>query len=174
LNHFTRNVSIIHSWIPCGKEQSQLVSLYVPRVSLPLPVSIFPERERERERERQNREVKQQDRKNRKAVCNSLDQIPIRIPTINAPQLAHGTSPVYDFRAFEDLRIGETKHSHQPDRSSPNGNRTNKWDGFGWIERSKTRRLSQLTSIPASFQAAKTSSIGVSVMKHKSPEPGWT
>ena len=43
--------------------------------------------------------------------------------------------------------------------------RTNRTDG---------QKASQLTSIPASFQAPKTSSMGVSVMKHKSPEPGWT
>jgi hypothetical protein len=34
---------------------------------------------------------------------NSLDQIPIRIPAVHTPQLAHGASPVYDFRAFENL-----------------------------------------------------------------------
>jgi hypothetical protein len=120
-----------------------------------------------------NRKVKQQDRKKRNAV-NSLDQIPIRIPTINTPQLADSSRTIDDFRALEDLRIGKPNILISLTGPQPNGNRTNKWDGFGWIERNKTRRLSQLTSTPASFQAAKTPSIGVSVMKHKSPLPGWT
>jgi hypothetical protein len=72
-------------------------------VSLPLLVCISPERDKI---------VKSTTRpKNRNAV-NSLDQIPIRIPTINTPQLAHSTGPIDDFRAFENLCIKKTKRSH--------------------------------------------------------------
>ena len=42
-------------------------------------------------------------KKKKKRSSNSLDQIPIRVPAVHTPQLAHGTGPVYDFRAFEDL-----------------------------------------------------------------------
>jgi hypothetical protein len=44
----------------------------------------------------------------------SLDQIPIRIPAVHTLQLPDRAGPVYDFRAFENLCIGN-RTFHQRD-----------------------------------------------------------
>merc|ERR1712070_364011 len=91
-----------------------------------------------------------------------LDQIPIRIPTVHTPQPPHGAGAIDHFPAFEHLRRHFSLYISCTTITWTTGGARQVGGDF------------LLTSTPAACQEDNTFSIGCSVMKHRSPLPGWT